>query len=214
MEGSFYTTAPPSWSVSFPPCSWRHIAPAQSIQNAPLRRMPSWPTSWTLRSLSLLFLHLPTIPPSTPAALKPTLKGATLRVYIFSCSYYLCGKRCSWHSLCDIPAVASPTMAPWRAPFLSTPPTAPLLMRLWWDKEPRARWAGVSWEPQRVCICLLWHFSPPPPRPPCLIHMALSCLAREERRPPSAEKVRDTTGNHPMWLCLRACSQIRNLLLF
>lgn len=38
-----------------------------------------------------------------------------------------------------------------------------------------------------------------------MIHMALSCLAREERRPPSAEKVRDTTGNH---------SQIRNLLLF
>lgn len=34
---------------------------------------------------------------------------------------------------------ASPIMAPWRALFLSTPLTAPLLMKLWWDKELQAR---------------------------------------------------------------------------
>lgn len=56
-----------------------------------------------------------------------------------------------WYS-----AVASPTTAPWRAPFLYTPPTAPLLMRLWWDRKPQARWACVPCQPEHVCICQLW----------------------------------------------------------
>lgn len=37
------------------------------------------------------------------------------------------------------PYLASPIMAPWRAPFPSTPLTALLLMKLWWDRELPAR---------------------------------------------------------------------------
>ena len=43
------------------------IALAPSTQNAPLPRMPSSPTSWTLRSLSRPFPLPPTTPRSTPA---------------------------------------------------------------------------------------------------------------------------------------------------
>lgn len=55
--------------------SWPTIALVQSTQNAPLLRMPSLPTSWTLRSLSPPSLRLPTILLSTPAALRRTLRG-------------------------------------------------------------------------------------------------------------------------------------------
>lgn len=84
-------------------------------------------------------------------------------------------------------------MAPWRALFLCTPLTAPLLMKLWWDKELQARWVCV-----RLCVsvctcvsayadpCLFWL-----PRQQCLTPMALSCLEREELLLPSVEKVRN-----------------------
>lgn len=106
-----------------------------------------------------------------------------------------------WYS-----GAASHTMAPWGAPFPCTPLTAPLLMRLWWDKEPQARLVCVP-PCKPMCVYLLWHSFPPPPRQPCLIPTAPSFPAREERRRPSAEKVSDTTVN------LQEDSQIRNLLL-
>lgn len=51
------------------------------------------------------------------------------------------------NDLCDISYwhLASHTMAPWRVLYLSTPLTAPLLMKLWWDRGLRARW---------VCVCI------------------------------------------------------------
>lgn len=51
------------------------IAPGPSTQSAPLHRMPSWPTSWTLRSLSPQSLHLPTIPLNTHAAPRQMPRG-------------------------------------------------------------------------------------------------------------------------------------------
>lgn len=76
--------SPKQFSDTNFPSSWPHIALVQSTQNAPLLRMPSWPTSWTLRSLSHLFLHPPIILPSTPAALKQMLKGTTKALKVFN----------------------------------------------------------------------------------------------------------------------------------
>ena len=70
------------------------IALAPSTQNAPLPRMPSSPTSWTLRSLSRPFPLPPTTPRSTPAAQKQTLRGTACSLHrpipLFSLSPSLC----------------------------------------------------------------------------------------------------------------------------
>lgn len=55
--------------------SWPHIVLVQLTQNAPLPRMPSSPTSWTLRSSSPPSLRHRTILLSTPAALRRMLRG-------------------------------------------------------------------------------------------------------------------------------------------
>lgn len=86
----------------FPP-SWRRIAPAPLIQSASPLRMPSWQTSWTLRSLSHPSLHPLTTLLSTPAAQRRTLKGTSvvlpcMGITSYNSKYHRCPfvGSCAW----------------------------------------------------------------------------------------------------------------------
>ena len=96
---------------------------------------------------------------------------------------------------CFYEHLASPIMAPWRALYPCTPLTAPLHMKLWWDREPPARWAYLNQRFVFIHVCddradpsLLWLL-----RQQCSTLRALSCLEREELLLPSVEKVNENS---------------------
>lgn len=139
--------------------SWRRIAPAPSIRSAPPLRMPSWLTSWTLRSLFHPSLHHLTTLPSTPAAQRQTLKG-TSDLYEHYCTVFN-NKYCTFVGWCiGFIVAALHITALWRVLSPCTLQTAPLLMKLWWDRELPARWACVFKDSHSVLLGASKHRNP------------------------------------------------------